>query len=179
MPWTKDSAMRCVTFQLPAICDLLPRAHESGDTFTLRSPQGRRGLTRVCVWHPFHRASQEPTKVATVSHFAAPRDGEVSCSSAYDTTPLRPPGAHNSGNGFHLRSPQGRRGVVLICVWPTPVVPPRNPRKRRHLHTSQPQRTARSHSGLRMTRLRCASQGFAKLANASHFTTPREGDVSC
>ena len=37
---------------------------------------------------PFRWAPQEPTKVATVSQFAAPRDGEASLWSACGSSPL-------------------------------------------------------------------------------------------
>ena len=65
---------------------------------------------------PLRWASQEPTKVATVSQFAVPRDGDASFWFAYDTTPLGFPGAHEHGDGSAVRSPQGRRGLILVLV---------------------------------------------------------------
>ena len=67
-----------------------PGAHESCDSFAVRIPQGRRGFIRssrppgTARHHadmrmaPLLWASQEPTNVATVWQFAAPRDGEAS-----------------------------------------------------------------------------------------------------
>ena len=45
--------------------------------------------------------------MATVSQFAAPRDGEASFWFAYDTIPLGPPGAHERGDSVAVRSPVG------------------------------------------------------------------------
>ena len=86
-------------------------------------------------------ASQESTKVATASQFAAPRDGDASFWSAYgslkwrqlrssqppgdgeasfwvayDTTQHDPPGVHESDDSFAVRSHQRRRGLILVCV---------------------------------------------------------------
>ena len=55
---------------------------------------------------PLRLASQETTKVVTVSQFAAPRDGEASLRFAYDTIPLGLPRAHESGVSFANRSSQ-------------------------------------------------------------------------
>ena len=65
---------------------------------------------------PLRWASQEPPKPATVSQFAAPRDGEVSFWFAYDTTPLDLPGALERCGSFAVRSPQGRRSLILVCI---------------------------------------------------------------
>ena len=46
----------------------------------------------------FRWTSQEPTKVATVAQFAAPEGREVSTGSAYNSTPLDLPGAHERGD---------------------------------------------------------------------------------
>ena len=84
----------------------LPGAPEHGDSFAVRSRPG------VATPHSDPRitslrlVSQDPPNVATVSQFAAPRAGEASLSSAYDTTPLGLPRAHESGVSFAIRSPQ-------------------------------------------------------------------------
>ena len=43
--------------------------------------------------------------MATVSQFAAPRDGEASLWSACGSSPLGLPGAHQSGDSFAIRGP--------------------------------------------------------------------------
>ena len=51
-----------------------PGAPETGDSFTVRSPQGRRGLILPGLrMTPLLWASQELTKVVAVSQFAAPK----------------------------------------------------------------------------------------------------------
>ena len=107
---------------------LASQEHESGDNFAIRSPEGRRGFIRSSrppgTARPhsdlrvaaFCWASQEPPKPATVSQLAAPRDGEVSSWSAYDTNPLDLPGAHERCGSFAVRSPQGRRSLILVCI---------------------------------------------------------------
>ena len=62
-------------------------------------------------------ASQEPANVAAIPQFAPLGDGEASFWSAYDTIPLGLPGAHERGDSFAIRSPHGRRGSILACVW--------------------------------------------------------------
>eukprot|EP00959_Pyramimonas_sp_CCMP1952_P260466 5446369-Pyramimonas_sp.AAC.1 len=47
------------------------------DSFARRSSHGRLGLILILRKTSFCSAPQEPTKVATVSQFAAPRDGEA------------------------------------------------------------------------------------------------------
>ena len=61
-------------------------------------------------------ASQEPPKVATVSQFAAPREGEASFWSVYNATPLGLPGAPERGDCFAVRSPKARQGLILVCA---------------------------------------------------------------
>ena len=65
---------------------------------------------------PLRWASQKPPKLATASQFAAPRGGEAEFLFAYDATPLDTPGAHEHGDSFVIRGPQGRRGLRLVCV---------------------------------------------------------------
>ena len=76
-------------------------------------PARRHSNLRVA---PLRWASEEPPKLATASQFAAPRGGEAEFLSAYDATPLDPPGAHEHGDSFVIRGPQGRRGLRLVCV---------------------------------------------------------------
>ena len=57
-------------------------------------------------------ATQQPSKVATVSQIAAPEDGEVKSESAWGPTPLATPAALESGDSFADRSPQGWRGLI-------------------------------------------------------------------
>ena len=74
--------------------------------FAIRSPQGRRGPTLVgVILTPLRWAPQQPTKVATVSHFAAPRDGEASLWSPCGSSPPGLPGAREGGDSFAVRSP--------------------------------------------------------------------------
>ena len=56
--------------------------------------------------------------MATASHFAAPRDGEASCRYAYGTTPLDPPGAHERGDGFAIRSPKDGEASLWSSMAP-------------------------------------------------------------
>ena len=116
--------------------------------------------------------------MATASLFAAPRDGEASCRYAYGTTPLDPPGAHERGDGFAVRGPRGRRGLILICVWHHSAGPPRSHRNQRQFRSSQSPGTERFFSGLHMTPLRWASQEPPNVATVSHFAAPRGGEAS-
>ena len=59
--------------------------------------------------------SQEPSNVAAISPFAVLRDGEVSFWTAYDTIPLGLPRSPR-GDSFTIRSPQGRRSIILVCI---------------------------------------------------------------
>ena len=65
---------------------------------------------------PLRWASQEPTNVATVSLFAAPRDGEASFWSAYDIAPVGLLGTREHCGNFVIRNPQGLRGLTLVSV---------------------------------------------------------------
>ena len=121
----------------------LPGADESGGSFAVRSPQG--------TWSPLSGLRMTPSRCA--SQDAALKDGEASFWFAYDTIPLGPPGAHDSGDSFAVRSPQGRRGFFLARVGHHSAGPPGSPRTWRQFRNSQPPGTARLHSGLRMTPL--------------------------
>ena len=118
---------------------------------------------------PLCWASQEPPKPATVSQFAAPRDGEVSFWFAYDTTSLVLPGAPERGDSFAVRSPQGRRGLILICVSRHSAWSLRSPRKWRQFRSSRPPGVARPHYALRTTPLRWGYHEPTKLASVSQF----------
>ena len=88
-----------------ALVGLLGTREHCGN-FAIRSPQGRRGPTLVSViLTPLRWAPQQPTKVATVSQFAAPRDGEASLWSACGSSPPGLPGAREGGDSFAVRSP--------------------------------------------------------------------------
>ena len=87
---------------------------------------------------PLRWASQEPTNVATVSLFAAPRDGEASLWSAYDIAPVGLLGPRERCGNFAIRNPQGRRGLALVSVWHPSAGPPRSPRTWREFRSSQP-----------------------------------------
>ena len=50
--------------------------------------------------------SQEPSNVSAVSEFAAPREGKASFWFAFDTIPLGPPEAHETGDSFAVCSLQ-------------------------------------------------------------------------
>ena len=116
--------------------------------------------------------------MATASLFAAPRDGEASCRYAYGTTPLDPPGAHERGDGFAVRGPRGRRGLILICVWHHSAGPPRSHRNQRQFRSSQPPGTGRFLSGLHMTPTRWIPQEPTHVAAVSQFAGPRDGEAS-
>ena len=77
-----NSAARYVTGQRRALCDVTllgpTGAHERGNSFADRRPpkdgEAPSGPRKTSLrWAP-----QEPTKLATVSQFAAPGDGEAS-----------------------------------------------------------------------------------------------------
>ena len=91
----------------------LPGAPERGVSFTVRGPQGWRGFILAFVRH---HSSQDDPKVATVSQFAAPREGEASFWSVYNATPLGLPGAPERGDCFAVRSPKARQGLILVCA---------------------------------------------------------------
>ena len=54
--------------------------------------------------------------MATVSHVAAPWDGEASLLLASEVIPLGLTGAHDSSHIFEFRSPQGQRDLILFCL---------------------------------------------------------------
>ena len=63
---------------------------------------------------PFRRDPQKPTKVATVSQFAAPRDGEASFWPAYDTTP---PSSTKVATVSQFAAPtDGEASFSFVCV---------------------------------------------------------------
>ena len=85
------------------------------------APQGRRGFILHCGLRvtPLRWASQEPTKVVTVSQFAASRAGEASFWFASAAAALGLPGAPERGVSFAVRAPQGRGGHILVCRYGT------------------------------------------------------------
>ena len=95
--------------------------------------------------------------MASVSQFAAPKDGEAS---------------------FAVRGPQGRRGLILICVWHQSAGPPRSHRNQRQFCSSQPPGTGRFLSGLHMTPTRWIPQEPTHVAAVSQFAGPRDGEAS-
>ena len=113
--------------------------------------------------------------MASDSQFAAPKDGEASFWFACDATPLGLPGAPESGDSFAFRSPQGRRGLMPICVWHHSAGPTGGPRTWRRFRSSQPPRTARPHSDVIEPPLWWDSQ---EPATVSQFAAPRDGEVS-
>ena len=112
------------------------------------------------------------TNVATVSLFAAPRDGEASFGIACDTTPPGLPGAHKRGDSLTVRS-QGRRGLLLIRVGHHAAGQAKSKRRWPHFRCSQPPGTARLHSDLRMRSLRWTRLQPTKVANISQFAAPQ------
>ena len=76
-------------------------------SLAVRSPPGRARFHSDPRRTSRHWATQKPTRVATVSQFAAPMDGEASFRSAYDVTPLAPPAPTESGDTLAARSPPG------------------------------------------------------------------------
>ena len=54
--------------------------------------------------------------MATISQFAAPREGEASFWSVYNATPLGLLGAPERGDCFAVRSPKARQGLILVCA---------------------------------------------------------------
>ena len=113
-------------------------------------------------WRQF-RTSQPPGT-------ARPRSG-------LRMTPLLP-GVPESGVSFAIRSPQGRRGLLLVCVCHHSTGPPKSPRKWRLFRSSQLPRTAMLHSGLCITPPRWASQEPPNVATVSLFAAPRGGEAS-
>ena len=61
---------------------------------------------------PLRWASQKPPKLATASQFAAPRGGEAEFLSAYDATPLDPPGPANMATGSYFAVPRDGEASV-------------------------------------------------------------------
>ena len=149
-----------------------PGTPETGDSFAVRSPQGRPGLTPICVWHYSAGPPRGLTNVATVSQFAAPRDGEASFGIACDTTPPGLPGAHKRGDSLTVRS-QGRRGLLLIRVGHHAAGQAKSKRRWPHFRCSQPPGTARLHSDLRTRSLRWTRLQPTKVANISQFAAPQ------
>ena len=94
----------------------LPRSHRNQRQFRSSQPPGTGKFLLGLHMTPTRWTCQEPTNVAAVSQFAAPRDGEASFWFAYDTTPLGLPGAPESGVRFAVRSSQGWRCFILVCV---------------------------------------------------------------
>ena len=122
---------------------------------------------------PLRWASQEPPKVASVSQFAAPRDGDASFWFVCNATPPGLRGAPERGDSFAVCSPQGRRRLILICVSRHSAWSPRTPRKWRRFRSSRPPGSARPHYVLRMTPLRWASHEPTKVASVSQFAAPK------
>merc|ERR1712023_40636 len=141
----------------------LPGAHESGDNFTLRSLQG---AARYRLPPRLRGTSQEPTKVATVSHFAAPREPR---GIGYHPDSAGPPRSPRKWRQFHTSQPPGSREVSATT--PTP-------RDRPGAHGNGDSFTLRSPQGAARyrlpPRLRGTSQEPTKVATVSHFAAPRE-----
>ena len=76
--------------------------------------------------------------MASVSQFAAPRDGDASFWFVCNATPPGLPGAPERGDSFAVRSPQGRRRLILICVSRHSAGPASSPRKWRRLLLAAP-----------------------------------------
>ena len=118
---------------------------------------------------PLRWASQEPPKAASVSQFAAPRDGDASFWLVYNATSPGLPGAPERGDSFAVRSPQGRRRLILICISRYSAWSPRSLRKWRVFRSLRPPGPARPHYVLRMTPLRWGSHEPTKVASVSQF----------
>ena len=131
-------------------------------------------------------ALQQPSRVATASHFADP-NWMARFNLSLRRTPLRcplPPQFSNLTKVSNFATPQGWRGQICVCVgchYAAPPPPPATsgPRKWRHDHTSQPPPgMPMSNLSLRRTSLRWPSQQPLKVATASHFAAPpRDGEV--
>ena len=107
--------------------------------------------------------------MASVLQFAAPRDGDASFWFVYNATPPGLPGAPERGDSFAVRSPKGRRRLILICVSRHSAWSPRSPRKWQQFRSSRPPGPARPHYVLRVTALRWGSQEPTKVASVSQF----------
>ena len=86
--------------------------------------------------------------------------------------PVPPPGAHERDDSFAIRSPHGRRGLILIRGDRYSAGPPKSPRKWRQCRCSQAPGAARSHSDPRRTSRRWATQKPRRAAAVSHFAAP-------
>ena len=113
-PSRSECAMRSVAPHRAAICD--PRAPPAMHS-------AARHVTSLC-W-----ASQEPTKLATVSQIAAPQERRGLLGSPYNVTLLGFPGAHESGDSFADRSPPWTARPPQIPVGHPSAGPLRSPRK--------------------------------------------------
>ena len=151
-----------------------PGAHESGDSFADRShpgtgrSHGDPRKTSLC-W-----ASQEPTKVATVSQIAAPqgRGGLM-------VIPVR---RHSAGPPRSLRKwrqfrrsqpPRDGEASILVPVGRPSVGLPRSPRKLRQLRSWQPtQGASRSRPGVRDPPLRWTFREPTKGATVARPAAP-------
>ena len=117
--------------------------------------------------------------MVTVSQFAAPRGGEASLWSACGSSPLGLPGAYESGGSFAVRTPQGRRGLILICVWHHSARwTSQEPTELATVSQRQTPGAATPHSDLRIKLLRWASEEPTKVATVSQFAAPKDGEDS-
>ena len=107
------------------------------------------------------------------SQDATLRDSDASFWFVCNATPPGLPGAPERGDSFAVRSPQGRRRLILICVSRHSAWSPRSPRKWRQFRSSRPPGPARPHYVLRMTPLRWASHEPTKVASVSQFAAPK------
>ena len=179
-------------------------AHERSEIFAVRSPQGRRGLILFCLrMRPLRWASYEPTNVGTVSLFAAPGTGKPLSGLHMPSGTARPhtgqrmtpfrwapqepkkvvtvshfAAPRERDDSFGIRSPHGRRCLILIRGDRYSAGPPKRPRKWRQCRCSQAPGAARSHSDPRRTSRRWATQKPTKVAAVSHFAAPRDVEVS-
>ena len=79
----------------------------------------------------------------------------------------------NVATASQIATPQGRRGLVVICVGHPSAGPPRSPRKWRQLLRSRPPGTVRSHGDPRKTPFRWTSQEPTKVATVSQIAAPQ------
>ena len=140
--------------------------------------QGRPGRILICVGHRSADLPEGPRNRRRFRSSQPPRDGEVSIECAYDIIPLGVPGAHERGDGLVVHSPQGRRGLILMCVGQHSARPPRSLQAWRQLRSSRPPRTARSQSSARTTSLRWASQEPRTWRQFRSSQPPSDGEAS-
>ena len=152
-----------------------PAALESGDSFTDRSPpQARRCFIAICV--SIHSAGppRSPRKWRQIRRSQPPHPGTARSHSDLRKTSLHWASQEptNAATVPQIAAPQGRRGLVLMCVGRHCAGPPRSSRRWRQLRGWQLPGRARSRFDPRGARLRWTSQELTKVATVAHLAAP-------